>query len=345
MLLQTFHDSVKMNSLEQITNAETIEWLLEKENPSVSYYTLTELLSKSKQDNEVISAKEEIMKTGVVPQIMRMQNEAGYWGEPRRFYTSKYSGTVWQLMILAELGADPENIQIKKAAEFILENSQDVESSGFSYRRSLKSGGGTHGDVVPCLTGNMIWSLIKLGFLEDERVKKGLEWICRYQRSDDGILETPSGWPYDRYQMCWGKHTCHMGAVKSLKALSAIPVDKRNELTKDKIKTLAEYILIHHIYKKSHELNKTSKPGWLKLGFPLMYQTDILEILGILTDLGYHDPRMSEAISILKAKQNNEKRWKLENSFNGKMIIDIEKQGKSSKWITFKALNILMKNN
>jgi len=133
-----------------------------------------------------------------------------------------------------------------------------------------------------------------------------------------------------------------MGVVKSLKALSAIPKEKRNNSVKTKIQTLSEYMLDHHIYKKSHDLKSISKPGWLKPGFPLMYQTDILEILGILQELDYHDPRMEDAIEKLKSKQNSEKRWNLENTFNGRMIKDVETKGKSSKWITLKALNVLI---
>lgn len=330
-----------MKRIEEISNEETIEWLLEKENPSVRYLALKKLLNRSENDNEVLDAKLDIMNMGIVPKILSLQNEAGYWGTPEKFYTGKYTGTVWQLMILAELGADGSNSQIKNACRFILSNSQDPESHGFSYTKSVKTGGGLHSGVIPCLSGNMVWSLIKLGFMDDIRVKNGIGWICKYQRSDDGIAEAPEGWPYDRYEMCWGKHSCHLGVVKSLKALSAIPEEKRNSETQEKIRTLAEYILVHHIHRKSHELGSIARPGWLRLGFPLMYQTDILEILEILAELGYHDTRMSEAIKIIMARQNPEKRWKLENSFNGKMIIDIEKKGENSKWITLKALNIL----
>lgn len=333
-----------MNIVE-LTDESTIEWLLSEENPSVRYFTMTKLLEKEDADNEVAKAKSNIMQMGIVPQIIAQQKENSYWGSPSRFYHAKYTGTVWQLMILAEHGADSSDIRIQNACNFILKYSQDYESYGFAHNKSNKSGGGRHSEVIPCLTGNMLWSLIKLGFIEDERVLKGIEWIIKYQRTDDGNTFPPNEWPYDKYEICWGKHSCHMGVVKSLKALSAIPEAKRTITINEKINALVEYLLIHHIYKKSHELKSVSKPGWLKFGFPLMYQTDILEILEILTDLKVRDARMNDAIDILRSKQNKEKRWNLENSYNGKMLVDIEEKGKSSRWITYKALKILKHYN
>lgn len=326
----------------KILDTITLEWLLENDNPSVRYFTLTKLLQKSNNSAEVLHAKEDIMKIGAVPAILSKQNNAGNWGSPLKFYTEKYYGTVWQMIILAELNADQNDPRIKKACEFILENSQDPESYAFSMSRSIKNGGGRHSEIIPCLTGNMLWSLIKLGYQDDERVQKGVEWICRYQRCDDGDTAPPHEWPYDKYEMCWGKHSCHMGVVKSLKALSALPEEKRGEMVNVKIGDMAEYMLIHHIYKKSHNLRASSKPGWKRAGFPLMYQTDILEILCILTDLGYRDKRMADAVEIIKNRQNPDKKWLLENSYNDRMVINIEEAGNPSKWITARALYVLI---
>lgn len=281
------------------------------------------------------------MKVGSVPEILTRQNNKGYWENPASFYTAKYRGTVWQLMILAELGADGKDQRIKNACEFILENSQDHESGGFSMHASGKTGGGRHSEVIPCLTGNLVWSLIRFGYLEDSRVKQGIDWITTYQRFDDEISDPPKGWPYDRFEMCWGKHTCHMGAVKSLKALSEIPPDKRSKEVTGTIEKGVEYILKHHIHKRSHNLNRLSKPGWLHFGFPLMYQTDVLEILGILTKLDYKDDRMQEAVDLVVSKHDEQGRWKLENTFNGRFQVEIEQKDKPSKWITLNALKAL----
>jgi hypothetical protein len=132
-----------------------------------------------------------------------------------------------------------------------------------------------------------------------------------------------------------------MGVAKTLKALAAISSERRSRETAKKIDELVEYFLKHHIYKKSHNLDAISRPGWLRLGFPLMYQTDILELLEIFADLKIRDPRLQAALDILKSKQMKDGRWKLESSNNGKMLVNIEKKGQPSKWITLKALKVL----
>ncbi len=330
-----------MGNWKSVLKADPIDWLLEKNNPSVRYFALSELLDKPQSNLEVQTAKKEIMLTGVVPKIMAKQSNDGYWEAPEKFYTAKYKGTVWQLIILAELAADGNDERIKKACEFILANSQDRKSGGFSAWLSVRLGGGRYSGVLPCLTGNIVWSLIRLGFLDDERVKRGIEWIVKYQRFDDGEAWPPRVWPYKKATSCFGKHSCHMGVVKSLKALAEIPTDKRSKEATETVEKGVEYMLKHQIHKRSHDLSRVSKPGWLRFGFPLMYQTDVLEVLDILTKLGYKDERMKEAVNLVVSKQNEQGMWKLENTFNGRFQVSIEKKGSSSKWITLNALRVL----
>ena len=322
-----------------VLNADPTDWLLEQDNPSVRYFTLVDLLDVPEDESDVRQARQAIMERGVVPLILAKQEEGGYWEKPDRFYTAKYRGTVWQLIILAELAADGSDERVKKACDFILENSQDRSSGGFSIRGSLKNGGGPTA-VIPCLSGNMVWSLTRLG-CQDPRVKRGIDWIARYQRFDDAESEPPKGWEYEKWEMCWGRHTCSMGAIKALKALAEIPPDTRSTDVTTTIENGVEYFLRHHVHKRSHALDKVSKPGWRKFSFPLMYQTDVLEILRVLTQLGYHDPRMQEAIDLVISKQDGQGRWKMNDTFNGRFQVDIEVKGQPSKWVTLNALRVL----
>ncbi|MCK4247548.1 MAG: nitrogen fixation protein NifH [Methanomicrobia archaeon] len=328
-----------MSDWKSLLKVDPTDWLLEEENPSVRYFTLTDIMEKSSSDPDIQKTKRTIMVEGVVPEILAIQHKDGYWEDSKRFYTAKYKGTVWQLIILAELGAEGNDERIKKTCEFILEISQDRESDGFSMHSSAKDGG-RHSEVIPCLTGNMVWALIRFSCFHDPRLQKGIGWITQYFRADDGEGD-PQGWPYERSEFCRGKHTCFMSVVKMLKALAEIPSEKRSKEVKKTIKMGCEFMLKHHIHKRSHNLEKVSKPSWRKFGFPLMYQTDALEILDILTKLGYKDKRMQEAIDLVLSKQNNQGRWNLEKTFNGKFQIDIEEKGKESKWITLNAIRVL----
>jgi hypothetical protein len=322
-------------------NDETICWLLEKENPSVRYFALTTLLDRPQGDPEVVEAKAAIMSEGLVPEILSRQNGDGSWGVPERLYSDKYTGTVWTLLTLAELGADGVDDRIRNASEFIFTRSQNPESGGFSIGSGAKTGRGIASGVIPCLTGNMAFSLIRLGYAGDARLQSAIDWIIRYQRADDNTDSPPSGALYNRLEVCFGKHTCFMAVAKTLKAIAALPPDLRTPEIRSKIEELAEFFLIHHIHMKSHHLDEVAKPGWLKFGFPLMYQTDVLEILSLFADLGIHDPRLSEALGVVRTKQTVSGRWNLENTFNGKTTVDIEKKGAPSKWITLRALRVL----
>jgi hypothetical protein len=132
-----------------------------------------------------------------------------------------------------------------------------------------------------------------------------------------------------------------MGIVKVLKALAEIPAAERTNPQKEVLKKGSEFLLHHHIHKQSHDLNRVSKPGWLRLGYPRMWDTDIIEILGILTSLGYRDPRMREAVDVVCSKQDESGRWTLENTWNSRFLVSIEKKGKPSRGLTLRALRVL----
>ncbi|MHB1314746.1 MAG: nitrogen fixation protein NifH [Christensenellales bacterium] len=327
-----------MNDWKAVLKADPTDWLLEEENPSVRYFALKDISDKPEDDAEVQTAKQEIMRRGLVPEILEKQREEAYVNNFPSFYTFKYKGLVWSLITLAELGASPET-QIREQCEYLLKNAQEKGDGGFSMHEAMKTGGGRISEVIPCLSGNMVWCLIRFGYLHDPRVQKGIQWLNRFARFNDGVEEHPQVPPYDKYEICWGKHTCFMGIVKALKALSEIPEAERTGETVETIQKAVEFLLAHHIYKQSHNLNRVSKPGWKKFGFPMMYQTDILAILDILTSLGIKDSRMDEALNVVLSKQDADGRWKMENAYS--LLVPVEQADEQSKWITLRALRVL----
>ena len=323
-------------------NDKVLQWLLGEEDPSVRYATLTTLLDKHADDCAVQSARKAIMERGTVRQLLDLQNQGGWYStDPNAFYTDKYRGTVWNLIILAELGADASDEKVRSSCEFIISHSMERSSGGFSTAESRKTKQGLRNLVIPCLTGNMVFSLVKLGYGQDERVQKAIDWMCTYQRVDDGDAKRPCGDMYDRYPYCWGAHSCHMGVAKALKGLAAIPSHARTVRINSKLDELVEYFLKHRIYKKSHDLSKVSKSGWLKFGFPLMYQSDVLELMDIMASLHVHSEALEEALDLIESKRSTDGTWKMQNSYNDRFLVPIETLSQPSKWITLRALRVL----
>jgi hypothetical protein len=88
--------------------------------------------------------------------------------------------------------------------------------------------------------------------------------------------------------------------------------------------------------------DRKPKQGWLKFGFPLHYNSDVLEAMYAVAESG---TRMSAALErplqVIESKMTQEGKWVMENSLNGKMWVDVETLGKPSKWLTYYALRVL----
>ena len=330
-----------MSGWQDFLNADPLDWLLEDNNPSVRYFALKDLLDYPQDHRDIADARLNIMNSGMVPRILAGQKSEGYWEAPKDFYSrTKYRGTVWQIIILAELGALGNDSRIAQASEFILNWSQNRENGGFAYRGSGTNGGQASA-VLPCLTGNMVWSLLRFGKGSDPRVQAGTEWLSLYQRYDDGDTEPPAVAPFKRFEMCWGRHTCIPGVVKALKAAAEIPAQAHTTEITDLIANASEFLLKHRLFKRSHDPTRAARPKWTHFGFPTMWDTDALEMADILLRLGIRDPRLQEAVDLIVSRQDKQGRWPLENTFNGRFRCNIERKNRPSKWVTLLALRVL----
>ncbi|MFN8475275.1 MAG: nitrogen fixation protein NifH [Anaerolineae bacterium] len=318
-------------------NEDSVAWLLEPDpaNPAIRYFALRDLLDRPPDDPDITGARAAIMASGPVPAILDAQHPEGYWEKPDGGYI-KYRGTHWQIIFLGELGADPRDERVRRGCEYLLSHS--IASNGaFAYNsKPLPSG------VVPCLNGNLLQAVIRLGFLDDPRVQRDLDWQARAV-SGEGVTYLKSG-PSGPDFACAVNlgQPCGWGATKAMKALAEVPDAQRTPAIRRALEQGAQFLLRYDLAKADYPYTGNVSSTWFKLGFPLSYWSDVLETLGVLGSLGYGgDPRLDEAYRWLLGKQDAQGRWKLENSLNGKMWVDIEKKGKPSKWITLRALRVV----
>lgn len=319
--------------------ADPLPWLLEPDpaNPAIRYFALRDLLGRAADDPEVVEAHSAIMTTGPVPVILDAQHPDGYWQQPGGGYR-KYRGTVWQIMLLSELGADSTDERVQHGCEYVLSHSI-ASNGGFaaSNTRPVPS------NVIHCLNGNLLYALIRLGWLDDPRVQQALDWQARAITGEGSIQYYESGTNGPDFACAVNeKQPCGWGATKAMKALVAVPPERRALTVARALERGMEFLLRYDLAKADYPYTEKVSSAWFKLGFPLSYWSDVLETLAVLTALGYNgDPRLAEAYRWLLGKQDVQGRWKLENSLNGKMWIDIEKRGKPSKWITLRVMRVL----
>ncbi len=85
---------------------DPVPWLLEREDPAIHHLTLRELMDEPADAPSVRRARAAAMRLPPISSILDGQEPPGYWVKPGSGYGPKYTGTVWSLMFLDQMGAD-----------------------------------------------------------------------------------------------------------------------------------------------------------------------------------------------------------------------------------------------
>jgi len=327
---------------------ESLAWLLEPDltNPGPRYFALRELAGRAEDDAKVVEARKAVMTHGQVPAILAAQDSAGFWVKPGPGYLPKYRSTAWQIIFLAQLGADGRDVRITAGCDYVLENSR-CRHGGFSMN-------GQPSGLIHCLQGNLCAALIDLGWLGDPRLDEALDWLARSvtgrgiatnddKKADVRYLRSGNSGPGF---LCSAnnQHPCAWGAVKVMLALGKVPGDQRTPAMQEAIDAGLEILLGVDPATAAYPMGYSEKPNrsWFKFGYPIGYVTDVLQNLEVLGALGQgNDPRLQPALELLLSKRDEHGRWPLEYTYNGKTWIDIEEKRKPSKWVTLRALRVL----
>ncbi len=330
---------MEMNRWQTRLNSDSLSWLLEPDqaNPGVRYFALRDLLARPETDPEVSQARQAVMATGPVPVILKAQFPEGCWAKPGGGYSPKYRGTVWQIIFLAELGADPTDERVRRGCEYLLNHSL-ASNNAFSARQQPVPSSAIH-----CLNGNLLSALLRLGYVDEPRVQAALAWQVQAITGQGQIHYYESGTNAPGFACAVNLgQPCGWGATKAMKALSAVPPQRRTPAIQQAIDVGAEFLLSRDPAVADYPYTGRVSSSWFKFGFPLSYWSDVLEVVAMLGELGYgEDPRLKNALQFILSKQDPQGRWRLENALNGKMWVDIEQKGRPSKWITLRACRVL----
>jgi hypothetical protein len=337
-----------MDNWREKINPQMIDWLLEDDhvNAPIRFLTLRDVLERSSGDSDLEAARVAMMETGPIPVILAKQHQDGYWDNNESIYNPKYYATSWQLIMLAQMGADASHPQIQKTCEYILQNAIG-KFGGFSVYSSQTG-------AVHCLQGNLTSALLDLGCGNDPRLLKAIDWMARSVTGDgftpagektDGDHYIRSGINAAGFPCAANDHQpCAWGAVKVALALSKIPVEDRSSTMKKAIERSVEFLMSVDPATADypHPYSIKASGSWFKFGFPVFYVTDLLQNLEALVGLGLNsDPKLKNAINLLLQKQDKNGQWIMDYTYNGKTWVNIEEKGKASKWVTLRAFRVI----
>jgi hypothetical protein len=320
-----------------------INWLLEQTDIGVRYLTMRDLINTNTKELE--TERLEAHRKGPIATVLEKMKEEGYWEQLGAGYYPKYTGTIWSIILLAQLGASFEiDERIATACSYVLEHAL-TKNGQFSIDGSPSA-------TVDCLQGNLCRSLLDLG-CKDTRLDSAFEWMAR-SITGEGIAPMSEKTAAVRYYAgkcgpnfaCGAnnKLSCAWGAIKVMLALGKLPLHKRTRQIEVAIDAGVKFLLSKDPAQADYPCGYSAKPSgnWWKFGFPVFYVTDLLQNIEALVALGYsHDPRLANALELIREKQDKQGRWILEYDYTGKTWANFGLKKQPNKWVTLRALRVL----
>lgn len=330
-----------------------IDWLLGEDNPPVRLQTLTHLLKRPESDPEVQATRARLMDYAVTREILAHIDEIWASG-PRMFWS--YKGAYWNTVYLGLFIADGHHPRIAKGLELHLTHS-------------------LVGERWQCMAACMLRALRRLGYGDHPSVVAETETLAERLLTDGGV-DCPSMntslmprcyMTLPKYLLCFGEIPPEQRSTTVREAIAWITqeliehhvyiylpgnhkawdeVRPRSRRKSDypegetpeswRAKMQAQFIADHGL----GELQP--KRIWTRFGFPLNYNSDILEaMLALALVEAPMDERLEKALQVIRDKRTDDGRWVMEKSLNGQMWADVEIKQKPSKWLTLFATIVL----
>jgi len=294
-------------------SGDPVPWLLEPDpdNPSVRYWTLTDILDRPADDVKVIETRAAIARQPLVQALFARQHPDGHWGDDEaKSYTAQ--GAVAVLSILHMLGVEPDERTAAGCDSFL--RFCQHESGGFSMTKTRRSG------IFPCTTGAHLPFLVYFGLGDDPRVRRAFAFLVEDMSTEDAL-------DCGRYQ----HQDCLWGAIAALNGLTVLPADMRSPQSEWVVGRLVDALLdADYDFRGEHK-------RWFTFGVPRAW--DLLSALQALAAHGHaHDLRFTPLLDLFLARQDEQGRW-LCGSVS--RTWPLEKRNRPSKWVTLDALRLL----
>ncbi|MGA9838982.1 MAG: hypothetical protein WBF81_07115 [Thermoplasmata archaeon] len=306
-----------------------VRWLLRSKDPSVRYFTLTEILGENARSGEVRETKRQIPQGHRLRALLSGPRADGGFGV---HWYKKWAGATWRLVSAVELGVPPDSEVAQRAANHVLSGLPLSRSEPHRIRGRFR----LHASVL----GNPLGVCARLGMADDVRVRRLAHSLVRWQWPDGGWNCDSSG---------GARHSSFYESLATLWGLNEYLRATNDGTVRTAVDRATELFLRHRLFRSCHG-EAVVDPRWTRLHYPVYWHYDILQALRVLGRAGrLSDPRTEEALDLVESKRGTDGTWSVEGRFwhRGPVnaanteVVDWGKDG-PNEMITLNALRVLV---
>jgi hypothetical protein len=306
---------------------DLVPWLLDSD-PAIRWQVLLDVLHAPA---EVVAIERASTVThGWGARLLALQGIDGQWDGGACFpaqsnWRRENKGQPWTatlptLQTLVDFGIDPNSDRVQNAIRLVANGCrwEHAEEPFFA------------GEVEPCINGRVV----RIGAYFGLNVDAIVDRLLQEQLEDGGWnCEAENG------SLCSSFATTinvMEGLLAYQKAHGTSPEVEGARLRGE------EYLLARSLFRRK-STGEIVNPSWLQFSFPIRWHYDVLRALEYFRSTGQNpDPRIQEAIQLLRSKRLPDDRWPLENTYPGKIHFRLEDaDGQPSRWNTLRALRVL----
>lgn len=337
----------------KVTDAESdpvVQWLLEGD-PAIRWQVLRDVLDAS--PDEVAAERALVAREGWGARLLSLRAADGLWAdgacfpgtagfahataraleageapppwpssedEPAEPAGQPWTATYPILLDLCHLGVPPDEPVMQETAELVARNCR-WEYDGRAFFT---------GEVDCCINAGTILIGTYLGVDVDQVVQR----LVADQMPD-------GGWN------CWAETRPAPGSFAStLDVVDALWRWERRTGGSDEVREVRrkgeEYLLQRRLF-RSLRTGEVVDPQWMQFSCPPRWHYDVLKATDYFARRGgAPDPRLAEAVELVRDKRQPDGRWLLENTHSGAVHLRFEEpDGAPSRWNTLRALRVL----
>lgn len=312
-----------------MNHAELTEWLLDSD-PALRWQVERDLVGEPPAVWEATRAT--IATEGFGAQFLALQDPDGQWDGGAYFpgdfdfespgEGQPWTATTWALNTLRDWGLDSQVLRDRNTAELLDRNAR-WEYDNLPY---------WGGEVDCCINAYTVANGLWLG----ADISGIVDWFLEHQMAD-------GGWNCDWVE--GSTRSSFHSSLNSLKGLLAYDMATGGTAaTREARMAGEEYLLERGLFRRL----STGEPvdHWVnRYAYPFRWYYSVLnaaDYFRLAADGSKPDPRMAEAIEMIRAARQSDGTWIQERRHPGRVWFEVDvPAGERSKWLTFHAIRVL----